>query len=447
DTAATTGESRPQARRAGDSIPAGSIALGAALTLRITRDVQAHAATIAAPAMAENRAATDDGLARRFVWRVAALVLATAGLWLWQDPTRAFGAVVAVLVVACPCAFGLAAPAALTRGVAVLARRGVLVLRPEALRRLAAATRVVFDKTGTLMRPALAVDGVQTFRGTTHDGALRLAATLARASSHPLSRAVTDATRAADITPLPGVLARNVPGRGMQATVIGRRLRLGRADPSADPAADDDGALWLTDDAGPLAHFPVREAPEPDAARTVAALRMAGLMPIILSGDAAARVERVARTLGVARWAARQSPDDKRARVRAEQATGEVVLVVGDGSNDAQALEAADASAVTAGATDLARRRADLVLASGLSGLATVRSTATRMAHITRTNRRWALAWNLGAVSLAALGFIPPWLAMAGMAVSSLVVVLNTLRIRDGRPGPRTSPTTGTYAA
>lgn len=439
DTAATTGESRPQAHRAGDLIPAGSVALGAPMTLRVSRSTGTR--TGEAPGHAPPVSPSRDAVAaRRFVWRVGALVLATAAFWLWQDPTRAFAAVVAVLVVACPCAFGLAGPAALTRAVAVLARRGILVLRPEALRRLADATRVVFDKTGTLTIPSLAVDRIETFRGTPRDEALRLAVTLAQASSHPLAGAVIEAALDAGIAPLTGVATETAPDRGLRGTIAGRPLRLGRPNSPDDASPEDDDALWLTDAVGPLARFPIEEAMRTDAGETVTALRDAGMVPILLSGDAPERVQRAAAALGIARAEARQSPDDKRRRVRAEQAAGEIVLMIGDGGNDASALAAADISATPAQASALARTRADLVLGSGLSGLVAARVTATRTAHITRINRRWALAWNLGAVPLAALGFIPPWLAMAGMATSSLVVVLNTLRIRDDRTEPRTNP-------
>jgi Cu2+-exporting ATPase len=440
DESLLSGESRACAHVRGDAISAGSIALSAPLELQVTREVGAGATGVLARLAAQAHAARDivgdaDATSvRRFVWRVLALAVATAAFWLWRDPARAFDATVAVLVVACPCAFGLAAPAVLTRGMAELARAGVLVARPAALGRLARADCVLLDKTGTLTEPALRADAIETFRGTPRTAALRLAAALAQASRHPVARAVL---RAAGDTDIPGsVDVEALAGGGLRGSVEGRELRLGRDGYACGTDAGDD-ALWLADDGGPLARFPMAEALRPHAADVVAALRASGLAPALVSGDAPSRVRPVAERLGIEDWSARQSPADKLARVRREQAAGRVVLVVGDGGNDAAALSAADVSAVPGGGTDLARGQADFALLQGIDGLPATSTLALRAHMIVLQNRRWSLLWNLGAVPFAALGFVPPWLAAIGMSLSSLAVVLNSLRVRDVRRDDR----------
>ncbi|HEX5961135.1 MAG TPA: heavy metal translocating P-type ATPase [Rhodanobacteraceae bacterium] len=437
DESRWTGEAKPHARRRGDAIVAGSVSVDGPLELRVERGLAASGTAALerlADAARRDRDVAGDAdrpAARRFVWRVLALALATAAFWLWRDPARAFDATVAVLVVACPCAFGLAAPAVLTRTLALLSRHGVLVARAAALRTLARAGRALFDKTGTLTEPALDIAGIRTFRGLLRDDALRLAVALARESGHPVARALAGNAGVGNVPWARDVEV--VAGKGVRGVVDGHGLRLGRAGfAGAMDGADE--ALWLADDAGPLARLPVTETLRADARACVDGLRKAGIVPALASGDALERVQAVAAQLGIGDWAARQSPSDKLARVRSAQAGGAVVLAVGDGGNDAAALAAADVSAAPGDAVELARARADLLLPGGLAGLPLARRLSLRAMRILAQNRRWSLAWNLGAVPFAALGFVPPWLAALGMSASSLAVVLNTLRIREPRP-------------
>ncbi|HEX6613676.1 MAG TPA: HAD-IC family P-type ATPase, partial [Rhodanobacteraceae bacterium] len=420
---------------------AGSINLDGPLELRVERAVAASTLAVLERLASSARSGrdlagdADAPAARRFAWRVLALALATAAFWLWRDPARAFDATVAVLVVACPCAFGLAAPAVLTRTLALLSRRGVLVTRAAALRALADAGFALFDKTGTLTAPALDVARIGTFRGITREEALRLAQSLARESGHPVARAVADAPAAGAI-PL-AESAEVVTGGGVRGTIAGHELRLGRAGFAAAPDRDDD-ALWLADECGPLARLPISEGLRADARACVEGLREAGLECALASGDTPERVRAIAARLGIGRWSARLSPADKLAAVRAAQAGGARVLAIGDGGNDAAALAAADVSATPGAAVDLVRSRSDLLLPGGLAGLPLARALSVRAVRILAQNRRWSLVWNLGAVPFAAAGLVPPWLAALGMSLSSLAVVLNTLRIRDQHaPRPR----------
>jgi Cu2+-exporting ATPase len=432
DESLLSGESRACTHRRGDAIAAGSVALGAPFEVKIARGVADSTMTVLAKLAAAAHTPRDGArdadapAARRFVWRVLGLAVATAAFWLWRDPSRAFDATVAVLVVACPCAFGLAAPAVLSRSMAALARAGVLVMRPGALRALERIDRLLIDKTGTLTEPAVDVDRIETFRGVSRGEALDLACALAQASRHPLARAVV---RAADSQLVAEVIgAQAVPGNGLRGRLGSRELRLGRAG-FACARDEDDGALWLADAEGPLARLPIDETPRARARETIEALRDAGVVPAIVSGDTPARVRAVATRLGIHDWAARQSPEAKLARVRAEKAAGAVVMMVGDGSNDAAALAAADVSVAPPGATGLAQTHAGLALLRGLEDLPPARELALRARDILLVNRRWSLVWNLGAIPFAALGFVPPWLAAIGMSASSLAVVLNTLRI------------------
>ncbi|MEW9571436.1 heavy metal translocating P-type ATPase [Rhodanobacter sp. Si-c] len=436
DEALLTGESHPVLRRHGDALVAGSVLLDGPVTLRVERSGEATAvARIGALAIRARQArsfATDsDRDIARFVARVLLLTALTALGWLLVDPARAFDAALAVLVVACPCAFALTAPAAFTRALTALARHGVLVTDGTALTRLARVDTALFDKTGTLGVPRLDFAGIEPLRGDAREEALALAAAVARESSHPLARALADAA-----SPLgPARQAERVEavaGAGLRGTLAGRELRLGRADFALGHALASErqrDALLLADADGAIAAFRLAERPRHDAQATLDALRAAGVAPCIASGDAPGRVAALASTLGIADWRARQSPDDKLARLRELRAQGHVVLAVGDGSNDAPILAGADVSAALASGTGLAQAQADLLLMDDrLDGLARARAIAGEVQRIVAQGRRWSLVYNLCAVPFAAFGFVPPWLAGIGMSLSSLGVVLNALR-------------------
>ncbi len=438
DEALLSGESTPQRRDPGQPVAAGSMVVAGPLEMRV--DQRAARSTLAALGSLARRVSTragdavGDKAAARFAIRVLLLGLATALFWLWADPSRAFDAAVAVLVVACPCAFALAAPAVFSRVATVLGRHGVWITRPEDIAALARADTALFDKTGTLTEPHVDVAAVRALRaGLTVDELVPLAAALARESSHPLAQRLAQLATGRHLPEARDVEV--VEGGGIRGQVDGRELRLGRSGfVRTQPVAADlaSESLLLADARGLLAVFPVHEQLRLDARDSLAALASGGMRLEVLSGDATPRVERVATRLQVDAWQARQSTRDKLARAEALRAGGAVVLAVGDGSNDAPLLAAADVSAAMVHGTELAQVHASMLLTEGLAGLPLARHVARAAGRILRQNHRGSLAYNLVAVPFAAAGLVPPWLAIIGMCASSLAVVLNSLRIRTG---------------
>jgi Cu2+-exporting ATPase len=440
DEALLSGESRPVVHRRGEHLIAGSILLSGPVELRVTACGETGtAARLGALARRVRHARTpamvsNDRDASRFVGRVLLLTLATAIGWLLVDPLRAFDAAIAVLVVACPCAFALTLPVTLTRAMGRLAHQGVLVTNSAALTTLAHIDCALFDKTGTLSVPRLDSSAVEPLRGDDPTELLQLAARLASESSHPLARAVNGAAQ-----PLhPEPQARQVEvaaGGGISAIVGGRRLRLGHANFAFEASGQTPpprlaSALVLADAYGALAAFHLDEQPRDDARGMLDALRADGVVPVIVSGDSSERVAAMATRLGIADWNARQTPADKLRQLGARQAQGHVVLVVGDGGNDAPVLAGADVSAALASGTELAQAQADLLLLDGrLDGLVHARNVSHQVQQVIVQSRRWALAYNFLGVPFAAFGLVPPWLAGIGMSVSSLVVVFNALRV------------------
>ncbi len=436
DESLLTGESVPVARRPGDALYAGSVCREQAAVLRVqrtgsdTRLSQLTRAVEQAQSQRPRVARLADAVATRFVLALFLIAILVFFAW-WQfEPERAFEVALAVLVVSCPCALSLAVPAALATAHGTLARMGVLALGADALESLARVDTVVMDKTGTLTAGRPTLSGVEAMDGGDTAGWLRIAASLEQDAGHPIAAAF--ARR--DVPAANAVRAH--PGLGVEGEVNGRRYRLGRADFAA--ARDDDGALWLGDGGQAFARFTVTDPLRADAGVAIESLRALGIAPRILSGDGAPAVADVARALGVDDHAARQSPEQKLAAVRALQADGHRVLMLGDGINDAPVLAGADVSMAMADGAPLAHRAADLVLTgSSLVRVPQAVALARRSQRVIRQNLGWALAYNLVALPFAALGMITPGLAALGMAASSLVVTANALRLGrfdEGRP-------------
>lgn len=428
EEALLTGESTAVHKQAGATVFAGTACRERPARLRVVRvgsDTRlAQLARLVEQAQAQRPALARlaERVAGGFVAGLLLAAIVVYGWWQWHDPARAFEVVLALLVVSCPCALSLAVPAALATAHGALARIGVLAVRADALSRLARASDVVFDKTGTLGdgRPRrISVDALQ---GLDAGAALRIATALERDGNHPLRAAfddVHDAPSAADV--------RAVAGLGIEGRVGGHHWRLGQA--SFATGGSDDGALWLADDSGAQARFVVAEGERPEARDAVEALRALGLRLHLSSGDGRSAVRAFAARMGIADPLWRQSPEDKLAYARRLQAEGRVVAMVGDGLNDAPVLAGADVSLAIGDGTALAQRAADLVIGGSLRQLPAAVAIARRTQRIVRQNLAWALGYNLLALPLAAAGLVTPWLAALGMALSSLLVTLNALRL------------------
>lgn len=457
DEAMLTGESRPVERGPGDTVAAGCLNLGAPVTLRVTQlGAQTRFQRIVAlveRALTERPAflVSADRIAGPFLWTVLALALGAYVVWLQIDASRAIEVAVAVLIVTCPCALSLGAPVAWLAAAGDLARRGVLLQRLDALEVLTRVRHVVFDKTGTLTEDRLALAQAHELSLPADLPPTRpraIADALAARSSHPLARAMARSTAAASAEVMLDELSEQ-PGAGMQARVDGRMWRLGSsAWCGADAGEIDRPAVWLamsTDQHGPpgdlawqpLLRFEFDETVRVDAAAAVAQLHRAGLQTLLLSGDQPGAVARMADRLGLGAHRARCTPQDKLDAVAALQARGDAVAMVGDGINDAPVLARADVSIAMGSAAALAQARADvIVLSDRIGDVAVLHDTARRTVRIVRQNLGWALAYNVVSVPLALVGWLPPWLAGLGMALSSLLVVLNGLRLARGGAMP-----------
>jgi Cu2+-exporting ATPase len=433
DESVLSGESAPVGKRRGDTLTSGSVVLEGPIVARVTRvgadTALAGIAALVARAQSERPrlACAGERMAAGFVARVLALAAVCAIGWSLVDPQRALTATLAVLVVSCPCAFALAVPAALTRALSVLAARGVFVVHTDAIENLALATHATFDKTGTLTQPDLDLAEVDAAdRGS----ALSLAAALARGSHHPIAQALARA--AAGLPVATATDLRTVAGGGLEGRIDGRGFRLGQrafAAAGSDGDADDD-AVILAEDGKIVAAFRLRERLRAGAREALDALRADGVTIELASGDARAKVAAVAQRLGIDTWHARMSPADKLERLRVLRADGARVVAVGDGINDAPVLAGADVAVALASGAELAQAAGDIVLdGAHLPMLAQARAVARETLAVLRQNQRWALAYNLAVVPFGALGFVPPWLAAIGMSTSSLVVILNALRI------------------
>ena len=455
DESLLTGESRPLPRHPGASVLAGSSNLSGAVLMRVqrlgpsTRYAQIVGLMQQAAVDKPRLAILADRIARPFLWVVLLTALAAAVFWWSEDPARGLMAAVAVLVVTCPCALSLATPSAMLTSAGWLARRGVLMRRLQALEALQGIDTVLFDKTGTLTEARLGLRHIElsTERPDwTQAQALQVAAALARHSLHPVSRALVEqaSSRCPELPWTDGALTQlqEVAGQGLQAWPEGPAwpqdlhgcLRLGQAGFCGVPADSDTQALQvcLADDHGLIARLHLDEVLRVDAAEVVSALRGAGLQVQLLSGDRDASVQHLAARVGLLPTQVRSqcTPQDKLSYLRALQAQGHRVLMVGDGLNDGPVLAQADVSMALGSGVPLAQAQADVVVPSGQLGvILLLRRQARQTLRIVRQNLIWAAVYNAVCVPLALTGSLPAWAAGLGMALSSLLVVLNASRL------------------
>ncbi|HQT30154.1 MAG TPA: heavy metal translocating P-type ATPase [Thiobacillus sp.] len=439
-----TGESLPVSKSKGAKVVGGSLNQASPLVVRV--DKLGADTRLASIVRLLDRAQSEKPrigqLAdRAAAWFVGLLLLITVLVgvaWYVIDPSKVLWIVVSILVVTCPCALGLATPAALTTATGRLTRLGLLTTRGHALETLARATDLVFDKTGTLTLGRLSVRRVIPLNGRSEHEVSEIAAALEAGSEHLIARALREAAH----SPLTASGIRNTPGRGVEGEIGKRTYRLGSprfvASDHTPPEASD-GASWVALAEGNelVAWFALADTPRADAPAALAALRQQGLRLHLLSGDAEGAVKATAQQLGITDWHAGALPEDKLAYVKALQQQRRIVAMVGDGINDAPVLAGAQVSIAMGEGADVAQAAADMVmLGSRLATLADGVALARKTQHIIRQNLGWALAYNLVAIPAAALGHVTPWLAGIGMSVSSLLVVLNALRLSDYQPKP-----------
>lgn len=378
-----------------------------------------------------------DRIAGQFVGAVVVAAALTALAWLWYDPDKALWAALAVLVVACPCALSLATPAALAAATAWLRRRNVLVHGEYGLLAAAESTSVLIDKTGTLTETELQIDQVVTSDRLSASDALAVASAVQQFSHHPAATPFHSLSSAPDVDGVD-----TVPGAGMRAIWQGRSLRLGslkfcsELTPVPLPPNEHDYWIALVDSDGWLAWIGLGETLRPEAATLIADLLAHGCKPQIVSGDSDTRVAAIAQRLAIP-YTAAASPADKLALIQHLQQQGETVLAIGDGLNDAPLLSAADASVAVASATAMTRAQADFAIdEDNLLLIPALLDISHGTRRIIRQNLMWAAGYNLLGIPFAAMGFVPPWLAAVGMSLSSLLVVLNALRLRRFRRSP-----------
>lgn len=435
-----TGESAPVPKVTGAKVLGGSINLGAAVTVESSAQAANSTVALLARLLAQQQSSRvrlgqlADLIARHFVSGVILLAAITGLVWWFIAPERAFSAMLAVLVVSCPCALSLAAPAALAAAGARLVRRGVLVLRPGAIESLARIDTLLLDKTGTLTRGQPTLLHSESLDGRPIEQHLAVAAALERHSVHPLALPFRDFAKS-------DLLATNViehAGRGIEGVIHDRTWRIGRANYVAEltgkPVPDDVAGIWLGHAQALSAHLIVGDELRAGVAQAIATLRSEGLRIEIVSGDHRDAVRHIAAQLSIENWCGEADPETKLRRLKELQSQGRIVAMLGDGINDAPVLAAANVSIAMSSGSDLAQAAADLVLLrEDYSGLVDAVRAARTAKQRVRQNLMWSAAYNLSAIPFAAFGYVTPWLAALGMSLSSLLVVLNATRAGRSR--------------
>jgi P-type Cu2+ transporter len=437
DRSLVTGESNPETVASGAIVHAGMLNLTGLLVITVSAAGQDTflAEIIRLMAAAEQNRSRfvqiADRLARIYspaVHILAGLTLVGWMLWTGGDWHASLMTAIAVLIITCPCALGLAVPAVQTVASGVLFRHGVMIKDGAALEKLSTIDTVVFDKTGTLTRGNLKLSKSNSYS----NDELAMAAGLAQASRHPLSRAICEASKIRGITPLPIESVEEIPGCGLRGMFNGEVVKLGSrkwCEMLEDQAQGMPEFVLLTGIHAPV-HFSFEDELREDAVETIVALKRRGLNFEILSGDREPAVKRTAMRLGIDRWHAGVTPQGKLAYVQALKESGCKVLVVGDGLNDAPALAAGFTSMAPSAASDVGRTAADTIfMGESLRPILVVREVALATQRISVQNFALAVGYNVLAVPLAMFGFASPLLAAVAMSSSSIIVIANSLRL------------------
>ena len=441
DESLLTGESYPLAKTINEKVIGGTVNIESPLVIEVTNigedTVLASIQRLLDRAQTEKPgiAKTADKVAAWFVGFLLVLVTAV-GLWWWQhDPEQAFWIVLSLLVVTCPCALSLATPAAMTAATGSLTRLGVLTTRGHALETLAKVTHIIFDKTGTLTKGRLVLESLQTFTGIEEQQSLNIAAALESGSEHPVAKVFLQKASQPNTVTAENIEA--VSGQGVTGLIDGIQYRLGCAAYVCNAElsilknkSEHATEIFLANEKEVLAVYFLGDELREQAAESVCTLKAQGKKIWLVSGDNETAVSYIAKQVGIETTRHSMKPEDKLTVIHELQNQGEVVAMIGDGVNDAPVLAAAQVSIAMGGGTQLAQASADMVLLSEhLPHLVDAFKMAKRSVNIIHQNLGWALFYNLLALPLASMGYIAPWMAAIGMSASSLVVVLNALRL------------------
>jgi Cu+-exporting ATPase len=459
DASLLTGESIPVEVAPGDAVTGATVNAGGRLVVEATRVGADTALAQIARLVTEAQSGKApvqrlaDQIAAVFVPAVILLSIATLGFWLGrgEPASAAFTAAVAVLIIACPCALGLATPTALLVGTGRGAQMGIVIKGPEILESTRQIDTVVLDKTGTVTTGTMALIEIALAEGTDRGEVLRIVGSVEDASEHPVARAIATAARAevGQLSPVDGFA--NVPGLGVHGVVEGHAVVAGREQLMSDwavqltpslrqakEAAEAQGATAIIAawDGEVRAVLVVADTVKPTSAEAIARLRGLGLTPVLLTGDHERAARAVAQRVGIDEVVAEVLPADKVDVVRRLQADGRVVAMVGDGVNDAAALAQADLGIAMGSGTDVAIEASDLTLVrNDLLAAADAVRLSRRTLRTIKVNLFWAFAYNVAALPLAAAGVLNPLIAGAAMGLSSVFVVSNSLRLRRFRAG------------
>ncbi|WP_299872633.1 heavy metal translocating P-type ATPase [uncultured Cocleimonas sp.] len=441
-----TGENMPLQKQFGDELIGGTLNVESPLTMKVMK--LGDSTMLSSIIRLLDRAQTEKPNLAKFADKSAAwFVLALLGVallvfiaWWFIDPSRAFWVALSVLVITCPCALSLATPAALTATTGNLTQKGVLTTRGHALETLSKVTHVIFDKTGTLTHGRHQLIGIDVLGSFDKSKCMQFAAGLEAASEHPLAKALSEITNSHVV--FDKLSAES--GKGVTGDYQNQEFRLGSfnyANQLAEMDLPDNtfntnidspvSTVYLAKKGEWIAAFHLQDEIREESKSAITSLQSAGINVSLLSGDNDAAVKSVAETLGITNYQAKLLPADKLNAVQALQSKGEVVAMIGDGVNDAPVLAAANVSIAMGKGSQLAQASADMILlAEDLNQIPASITLSKRMQTIIHQNFSWAILYNVVAVPIAAMGFVTPWMAAIGMSMSSLLVVLNALRLK-----------------